>query len=105
VGERPTLLCVLRWGGIPGREPVEAEPFSRALSSSAAPLYAVYYVSRRECDMNDDTLTVALDAVHDEALKLLKHELSTEVRQRVELILSIARHRHDVRTAGERESA
>lgn len=46
----------------------------------------------------------ALSAIHEEVLKLLKQSLPSEVEHRIQLIESICRHRHDVRTDAERNS-
>jgi hypothetical protein len=46
----------------------------------------------------------ALSAVHEEVLKLLKQSLPSEVEHRIQLIESICRYRHDVRTDAERNS-
>ena len=46
-----------------------------------------------------EQMSKALDAIHDEALKLLQHEgLPDEVEEGLDLILSIARYKFDVRT-------
>jgi hypothetical protein len=47
--------------------------------------------------MNETAMSKAMDAVHDEALKLLQHELPEEVQKGLELIVSIARYKFDVR--------
>jgi hypothetical protein len=39
----------------------------------------------------------ALSTIHDEAAKLLRHEMSPEVREGVNLIISIARYGFDPR--------
>jgi len=49
----------------------------------------------------EEQMDEALDAIHDVALKLLQHDLTNEVKDGIELILSIARHKHDVRSADE----
>jgi hypothetical protein len=53
--------------------------------------------------MNEEAMSKALDAIHDEALKLMKHELSPEVERGIELILSIARYKTDVRSSADME--
>ena len=52
--------------------------------------------------MNDEAMSEALGAIHDEAMKLLKLDLSPEVDRTIRLIISIARHQHDVRPREER---
>lgn len=52
--------------------------------------------------MNQSADTEALDAILQEVEKLLTKTLSSEVRQKLELINSIARHRVDVRSEQER---
>jgi hypothetical protein len=51
--------------------------------------------------MNESTLSEALDAVHDVAVGLLKYYLDERVQEGLQLIISIARHKHDVRAVGE----
>jgi hypothetical protein len=50
----------------------------------------------------DRAMSEALSAIHDEAMKLLKLDLSPEADTTIRLIISIARHQHDVRTHEER---
>lgn len=54
--------------------------------------------------MSEGTMSKALDAIHDEGLKLLQLSLPPDVRSGVELIVSIARYKHDVRARQERSS-
>lgn len=46
-------------------------------------------------------MSKALDAIHDEAVKLLHANVSDEVRNGLELIRSLAQHKFDVRSEGE----
>jgi len=50
------------------------------------------------------SLDQALNAIHDEALRLLPHipSDSKELRVGVDLIISIARYKHDVRSEHEK---
>ena len=48
--------------------------------------------------MNDEAMSGALDAICEEAEKLLEYELPREVEEKIELIISIARYKFDVRT-------
>ena len=43
----------------------------------------------------------ALNAIHDEAVKLLDKSMGQEVRNGIELIISLARYGHDIRTNAE----
>ncbi len=54
--------------------------------------------------MSEKAMSEALDAVHDEAMKLLQHELPEEVRKRLDLIVSIARYKSDIRSSKEKQS-
>lgn len=47
--------------------------------------------------MDPKNMADALDAIYDEAQKLLDMKLSEDVERRIELILALARHKHDVR--------
>lgn len=51
--------------------------------------------------MSEEAMLEALNAIHDEAMKLLQHDLPEEVREGLELIVSIARHKEDVRSSDE----
>ncbi len=51
--------------------------------------------------MDEKTMSEALDAVHDVAVGLLKHDTPEEVREGLQLIISIARYKFDVRTKDE----
>jgi hypothetical protein len=55
--------------------------------------------------MNEKAMSEALDAIHDEATKLLKHGLPQEVQRHLELIISLARYKHDVRSSQEKDKA
>lgn len=56
--------------------------------------------------MNDlDAKLTALNAIQEEAEKLLAYPLVVEVRDAVERILSIARYQADVRTADEQHKS
>lgn len=48
--------------------------------------------------MDEKLMSEALDAIYDEAVKLLKYETSEEVRKGIELIISISRYKFDVRS-------
>ena len=52
--------------------------------------------------MNPKAKQEALDAIGEEAEKLLAMNLAQEVEDRVELIISLARHAFDVRTEQEK---
>jgi hypothetical protein len=54
--------------------------------------------------MSEKQLTEALSAIHDEAEKLLKHEMPEEVKKGLELIISISRYQTDVRSSKEKSS-
>jgi hypothetical protein len=50
-------------------------------------------------------MSEALDAIHDEALQLLQREnLPADVAEGLQLIMSIARHKTDVRNEQEKEA-
>jgi hypothetical protein len=53
--------------------------------------------------MHEKAMSEALDAIHDEALKLLECDPPEEVERKLELIASIARYKHDVRGQPDRE--
>jgi hypothetical protein len=56
--------------------------------------------------VSEEQMSEALDAIHDEAEKLLaRDDLPSEVEDKVSLIMSIARHQMDVRTEEERGRA
>lgn len=48
--------------------------------------------------MEPDAKDQALDAISEEAEKLLKYELPDEVEEKIQLIISLARYKFDVRT-------
>ena len=52
--------------------------------------------------MDSETMSQALDAIHDEALKLTELDLPDDAARMVELIISIARYKMDVRTDAEK---
>jgi hypothetical protein len=52
--------------------------------------------------MDEAQMSEALDAIHDEAVKLLQHEMPHEVNNGLHLIISLARYKSDVRTSQER---
>ncbi|MBE7562509.1 hypothetical protein H7F10_06000 [Acidithiobacillus sp. HP-6] len=54
-------------------------------------------------DMKEDAMIKALDAIHDEALRLLSLTKAEDkkISEGLELIVSIARHRVDVRQESE----
>ena len=53
--------------------------------------------------MGEKAMSEALDAIHNEAMKLLQHDLPEEVREGLDLIASIARYKHDVPTNEEKQ--
>ncbi len=56
--------------------------------------------------MNEKQMSKALDAIHDEALKLSEHDdLPEEVMEGLELIISIARYKFDARSDEERAAS
>lgn len=52
--------------------------------------------------MQDEAMSQALDAIHEVAISILSHDLPDPVREKVQLIISIARHKLDVRASDER---
>jgi hypothetical protein len=52
--------------------------------------------------MNEEAMSKALNAIHDEAVKLLQQNLPEEVRKGLDLIVSIARYKCDVRSNQEK---
>jgi len=52
--------------------------------------------------MNEEMASNAFRAIHDEALKLLDHDVPGEVKAGLELIISLSRYQSDVRTERER---
>jgi hypothetical protein len=54
--------------------------------------------------MSEKDMSQALDAIHDEAIKLLQQDLPEEVREGLDLIVSIARYKHDIRSSQEKQS-
>jgi hypothetical protein len=54
--------------------------------------------------VQEKKLAEALAAIHDEATKLLKHEIPEDVQKGLELIISIARYETDVRSLEEKLS-
>jgi hypothetical protein len=52
--------------------------------------------------MDEAQMSEPLDAIHDEAVKLLLHEMPHEVNRGLHLIISLARYKTDVRTSQER---
>lgn len=55
--------------------------------------------------INDKAMSAALDAIHDEAMRLLAQlpEGEQNLRDGVELIVSIARYKHDVRCGHQKD--
>lgn len=51
-----------------------------------------------------DDKSKALEAIHEEAVKLLKFDMPFEVRQGIGLIISIARYQLDVRGSDQKKS-
>ncbi|HEY9794905.1 MAG TPA: hypothetical protein V6D30_04625 [Leptolyngbyaceae cyanobacterium] len=54
--------------------------------------------------MSEKAMSEALDAIYDEAMKLLQHELPEEVIKGLDLIVSIARYKSDIRPSQEKQS-
>jgi hypothetical protein len=54
--------------------------------------------------MSEKAMSEALDAIHNEALKLLQHDLPEEIREGLDLIVSIARYKQDIHTNEEKQS-
>ena len=53
----------------------------------------------------EEEMSQALDAIHDEALKLaMRDDLPDEVQDGLHLIISIARHKRDVRNMKEKQA-
>lgn len=52
--------------------------------------------------MKDEAQIEAFKAIHDVAVSLLRHSNSEEITRGLELIISLARYQHDVRTEEER---
>ena len=52
--------------------------------------------------MDQKAMSEALNAIHDEAIKLLKQSRSKKVQEGLELIISLARYKNDVRTRQEK---
>lgn len=55
--------------------------------------------------MNNKQMSEALDAIHDETLKLLQKDLPEEVEEGLDIIVSIARYKYDIRTNEEKQAA
>lgn len=55
--------------------------------------------------MSEEAMSKALDAIHDEAVKLLKFDVPEEVSAGLSLIISLARYKFDVRTQEEKRAA
>ncbi len=53
--------------------------------------------------MSEKAMSEALDSIHDEAMKLLQHELPEEVRKGLDLIVAIARYKSDIRSIQEKQ--
>ena len=54
--------------------------------------------------MNEIAMRQALEAIYEEALKLLQLDLSEQARRSADLILSLARYKFDVRSEDEKRS-
>ncbi len=55
--------------------------------------------------VEEEEMSQALDAIHDEALKLaMRDDLPEEVQDGLHLIISLSRFKHDVRTAKEKQA-
>lgn len=53
----------------------------------------------------EEEMSQALDAIHDEALKLtMRDDLPDEVQDKLHLIISLSRHKHDVRNEKEKRA-
>jgi hypothetical protein len=56
--------------------------------------------------MSEAEMSAALDAVHEEALKLARRDdLPEAVQDGLNLIISLSRHKTDIRSRREREAA
>ena len=61
---------------------------------------------KEQREMNEGQMSEALDAIHDEALKLLQRDdLPHAIEEGLQLIMSIARHKFDVRNEKEKQQA
>jgi hypothetical protein len=45
--------------------------------------------------MSEEEMSKALDTIHDEAILLLQYDLPEEVIEKLNLIVSLARYKHD----------
>jgi len=54
--------------------------------------------------MTEEAMSKALDAIHEEAIKLLQPNLSKEVREGLNLIISIARYKFDNRSIHDKQN-
>ena len=50
-------------------------------------------------NQQEQNMSKALDAIHDEAIKLLKHDLPDKAREKINLIISLTRYKSDVRSS------
>jgi hypothetical protein len=71
------------------------------LGSAACAVWEWGLEERKERRLDKQPLQQALDAIHDEASKLLEMDITPEVQEKIELIISLARHGFDVRTDAE----
>ena len=56
--------------------------------------------------MNEGEMSAALDAVHEEALKLARRDdLPEQVQDGLNLIISLSRHKADIRNQREKQAA
>ncbi len=56
--------------------------------------------------MPEQQMSEALDAIHDQALELLRRDnLPPDVAEGLQLIMAIARHKSDVRNEQEKQAA
>ncbi len=54
--------------------------------------------------MTEEQMSEALDAIHDEALKLARRDdLTEELENGLNLIIMLSRHKYDVRTEREKQ--
>ena len=81
-----------------------AEAVSRMMAGhQAAPHQTGREKGRRH--MSEEQMSEALDAIHDEALKLAQRDdLTEELENGLNLIIMLSRHKYDVRTGREKQA-
>jgi hypothetical protein len=55
-------------------------------------------------NMSEEAMSKALDAIYEEAIKLLQPNLPEEVREGLDLIISIARYKFDNRSSHDKKN-